>query len=91
MDFGQLHVMLTKQRLIDFSVREVFPRPALERLRLLAKAGFHLRRDQTIDRFRVVNDKNIPKLLVLKGSERYGEISRGLLETTLNSLNGVDV
>jgi len=88
---GQLRLMLAKQGLKEISIRDVFPRSSLESSRLLTKVGFHLRRAQAIDRFRVVNDKNTPKLLVSKGRERYSEISGELLETSINALNGEDV
>jgi len=50
--------------------------------------GFHLRRAQAFDLFCVANDKNMPKLLVLKVSDRYNEISKELLETSINALKG---
>jgi len=88
---GQLRLMLVKQGLREISIRDVFPRSLLESSRLLTKVGFHLRRAQAIDQFCVVNDKNMPKLLVSKGRERYSKILGELLETSINALNGEDV
>jgi len=84
-------MMCAKQRLREISIRDVYPRSLLESSRLFAKVGFHLRRIKMIDRFCIVNDKNTPKLLVLKGSARYSKISKELLETSINALNDIGV
>jgi len=80
-----LRRMLAKQNVKLVGVRDVFEKSLMEESRSLTRVGFHLRAACAIDRFRVVNSKNIPVLLVAKRGEQYKEISKETMENVKQS------
>jgi len=82
---GELRRMLAKQNAKSIGIRDVFEKNLMEESRNLTRVGFHLKAAGATDRFRVVNKKNLPVLLVAKKGERYQEIAKELLETIKQS------
>jgi len=82
---GQLRRMLAKQNAKLIGIRDVFEKNLLEESRNLMREGFHLKAARAIDRFRVVNNRNLPVLLVAKNGKRYEKIAKELLETVRQS------
>ena len=67
-------------------VRDVFPRTALEASRTATEVGFYLKRSKAVSRFRVVNERNTPKLMVMKEGERYAEVEKNVFEDAVGVL-----
>jgi len=85
---GQLRRMLAKQNAKLVGVRDVFEKSLMEESRSLTRIGFHLKAACAIDRFRVVNSRNIPVLMVAKGREQYKEIAKEILANAKRSFAG---
>jgi len=85
---GELRKALATEKVIGVSIRDVFEKTSLAEARQLVNVGFYLKKGNVIDRFRVVNFRNTPKLLTAKGLSRYAEISSEALKNAVEELAG---
>jgi len=85
---GELRKALATEKVIGVSIRDVFEKTSLAEARQLVNVGFYLKKGNVIDRFRVVNFRNTPKLLTAKGLSRYAEISCEALKNAIKELAG---
>jgi len=77
---------LATENVISVSIRDVVEKTSLAEARQLVNVGFYLQKGNIIDRFRVVNFRNAPKLLTAKGLSRYAEISCEVLKNAIKEL-----
>ena len=85
---GELRKALARDGVIGVGIRDVYTKESVPEARELFGIGLQLKRENRINKFRVVNEKNVPKLMTAKGVERYAEIPGELLRTTRERLAG---